>query len=491
MTSVIERDKKQELWDQAKVVTDAEHRLPSTKLLWLKIILRSFVGMCFGMIILTLACIQMTSFAVIIGQEGLRHIQPLQLDNATINACDNEPYSETVLRFNQSKGFQLSDLCSNKKSIQHLSIFMEELIGNGRPHKPETVEDGIKSIGLSHFAMAACLIIPEIRGFIVSLYFVIFRHQEVKNSTKARNVALIVSEVANGAAMAALTFIVLPRLTLFEASIIPYMTLAGPLIVTLVHRSSLHPGGWIGLMLDIIGLLLLLASIAFIGFEYYWNDILGLDFNLADDYYIIVAAVAVFVYGFNSYANYSRLVPATKEEGLYWANLISTVLRMAIFIAALVLTLHQYALETNSAFVGNRELQLDETLSVTFFFNERFNTPLFGDISVVIDFATIICIVTSVLLSYFSISAVRLQYQVLFMVIPIFISMVLVSSFLFLLPFLDHDEVNDVTIDRPLGPVIFSGVPWEVEIVKKRLIVQIRVPEFFNFNYLLNINDYG
>ena len=368
---------------------------------------------------------------------------------------------------------------------------MEELIGNGFPHYPETIADSIKSVGLSHFAMAACLIIPEIRGFIVSLYFVIFCHREVKNSTKTRNVALVVSEVANGAAMAALTFIVLPRLTLFEASIIPYMTLAGPLIVTLVHRSSLHPGGWIGLMLDIIGLLLLLGSIVFIGFEYYWNDLLGLDFNLADDYYIIVAAVAVFVYGFNSYANYSRLVPATKEEGLYWANLISTVLRMAIFIAALVLTLHQYALETNSAFVGNRELQLDETLSVTFFFNERFNTPLFGDISGVIDFATIICVMTSVLLSYFSISAVRLQYQVLFMVIPIFISMVLVSSFLFLLPFLDHDEVNDVTIDRPLGPVIFSGVPWEVEIVKKRLIVQIRVPEFFNFNYLLIINDYG
>ena len=474
MTSVIERDKKQELWDQAKVVTDVEHRLPSTKMLWLKILLRVFVGICFGLIILALACIQMTSFAVIIGQEGLRHIQPLQLDNETVNACNNEPFSDKVLSF-RSKGFQLSDLCSNKKSINHLSIFMEELVGNGVPHKPQTIDDGIKSVGLSHFAMAACLIIPEIRGFIVSLYFVIFRNREVKNSTKTRNVALIVSELVNGAAMAALTFIVLPRLSLFEASIIPYMTLAGPLIVTLVHRSSLHPGGWIGLMLDIIGFMLLLASIVFIGFEYYWNGILGLDFNLTDDYYMVVAAIAVFVYGFNSYSNYSRLVPATKEEGLYWANLISTVLRMAIFIAALVLTLHQYAIETNTAFADTGQLQMNETLTVTYFFEERFNTPLFSDISGVIDFATIICVVSSVLLSYFSISAVRLQYQVLFMIIPVFIGMILVSSFLFLLPFLEHDEVNDASIDRPLGPVILSTISWEIEIVKKRFIVQVRI----------------
>ena len=80
-------------------------------------------------------------------------------------------------------------------------------------------------VGLSHFALATCLIVPEIRGFILSLYFVIFRNREVKNSTKWRNIALILSEVANGLAMASLTFLVLPKMSLFEASIIPYMTL--------------------------------------------------------------------------------------------------------------------------------------------------------------------------------------------------------------------------------------------------------------------------
>lgn len=180
MKHVLERDKKQELWDQAKIVTNVEHRLPAVKVLWLKIILRVIVGLCFSIVILTLACIQMTSFAVIIGQEGLRHIQPLQLDNKTTQLCDTDPFSQTILSFSNNSGFQLSDLCSNKKSIDHLAIFMEDLIGDGIAHYSDTKIDRVKSVGLSHFAMAACLIIPEIRGFIVSLYFVIFRHREVR-----------------------------------------------------------------------------------------------------------------------------------------------------------------------------------------------------------------------------------------------------------------------------------------------------------------------
>ena len=105
---------------------------------------------------------------------------------------------------------------------------------------------------------------------------------------------------------------------LFEASIIPYMTLAGPLIVTLVHRSSLHPGGWCGFILDIIGLILLLGSIALIGFEYYWSGVLGLKFDISNDYNMIVAVVAILVYGFNSYVYYSRKVPAVLTLDQYF-----------------------------------------------------------------------------------------------------------------------------------------------------------------------------
>ena len=272
--------------------------------------------------------------------------------------------------------------------------------------------------------------------------------------------------------MAALTFIVLPRLTLFEASIIPYMTLAGPLIVTLVHRSSLHPGGWCGFILDIIGLILLLGSIALIGFEYYWSGVLGLKFDISNDYNMIVAVFAILVYGFNSYVNYSRKVPAVKEEGLYWANLLSTLLRMIIFMSALMLTLDQYAYETTASLSDQELDELGANLTLSFFFDERFSTPLFGDISGTTDYASLMCIVSSILLSYFSISAVRLQYQVIYMIIPIFISMILVSLFLFLIPFLDHGQINDV-VDGPLGPVTLGHIPWEIDIVKRRFVVQI------------------
>ena len=50
-----------------------------------------------------------------------------------------------------------------------------------------------------------------------------------------------------------------------------------------LFRSSLHPDGACGLFLDTIGLILLLGSISLIGFEYYWRDVLAIDFNLAND----------------------------------------------------------------------------------------------------------------------------------------------------------------------------------------------------------------
>ena len=247
---------------------------------------------------------------------------------------------------------------------------------------------------------------------------------------------------------------------------------------------------------------------------------------------MIVAAVALLVYGFNSFGNYSRKKPNAKEEGLYWANLISTLLRISIFIGSLMLTLdffasdsapllanaqreelaayglnseqiqnmtemQQFFTEKNDTFYtienycdkicevqtvnvtvndtqGNSttdvqicyldlnmaciteyfELTYDvelnyEAIDFTYFFKLRADTPFFEGIGAFTDYGSLICIISSVLVSYLSISAVRLQYQVPFMVVPIFLSMVLVNVFLFLIPFLDHDT----EIDGKLGPV--------------------------------------
>ena len=61
---------------------------------------------------------------------------------------------------------------------------------------------------------------------------------------------------------------------------------------------------------------------------------------------MIVAAVALLVFGFNSFGNYSRKKPNAKEEGLYWANLISTLLRISIFLGSLMLTLDFFAADS-------------------------------------------------------------------------------------------------------------------------------------------------
>ena len=40
---------------------------------------------------------------------------------------------------------------------------------------------------------------------------------------------------------------------------------AGPLLITLIFKSSLHPKGWKGFSLDLAGLILLLGAITLVG----------------------------------------------------------------------------------------------------------------------------------------------------------------------------------------------------------------------------------
>ena len=89
--------------------------------------------------------------------------------------------------------------------------------------------------------------------------------KEVQNSTKSRNAAVIGMEVLNAICLASLAFLIVPNLTLFEANILPYTTVAGPLLITLIFKSSLHPKGWKGFSLDLAGLILLLGAITLVG----------------------------------------------------------------------------------------------------------------------------------------------------------------------------------------------------------------------------------
>ena len=81
-------------------------------------------------------------------------------------------------------------------------------------------------------------------------------------------------EVLNAICLASLAFLIVPNLTLFEANILPYTTVAGPLLITLIFKSSLHPKGWKGFSLDLAGLILLLGAITLVG-----NDQIIMIFN--------------------------------------------------------------------------------------------------------------------------------------------------------------------------------------------------------------------
>ena len=76
---------------------------------------------------------------------------------------------------------------------------------------------------------------------------------------------MIACEVLNAICLASLAFLIVPNLTLFEANILPYTTVAGPLLITLIFKSSLHPKGWKGFSLDLAGLILLLSAMALVG----------------------------------------------------------------------------------------------------------------------------------------------------------------------------------------------------------------------------------
>ena len=54
---------------------------------------------------------------------------------------------------------------------------MEYYIGDGEIIAPESLLDSVKLSGISHFGITACLAIPELRGLIIGIYFLIFRHK--------------------------------------------------------------------------------------------------------------------------------------------------------------------------------------------------------------------------------------------------------------------------------------------------------------------------
>ena len=54
---------------------------------------------------------------------------------------------------------------------------MEYYIGDGEINSPESLLDSVHLSGISHFGITACLTIPELRGLMIGIYFLIFRHK--------------------------------------------------------------------------------------------------------------------------------------------------------------------------------------------------------------------------------------------------------------------------------------------------------------------------
>ena len=76
-----------------------------------------------------------------------------------------------------------ADICSNVKSSLEVQNFLEYYIGDGEINSPESLLDSVQLSGISHFGITACLAIPELRGLIIGIYFLIFRHKGAGFST--------------------------------------------------------------------------------------------------------------------------------------------------------------------------------------------------------------------------------------------------------------------------------------------------------------------
>ena len=70
-----------------------------------------------------------------------------------------------------------ADICSNVKSSLEVQNFLEYYIGDGEINSPESLLDSVQLSGISHFGITACLTIPELRGLMIGIYFLIFRHK--------------------------------------------------------------------------------------------------------------------------------------------------------------------------------------------------------------------------------------------------------------------------------------------------------------------------
>ena len=70
-----------------------------------------------------------------------------------------------------------ADICSNVKSSLEVQNFLEYYIGDGEINSPESLLDSVQLSGISHFGITACLAIPELRGLVIGIYFLVFRHK--------------------------------------------------------------------------------------------------------------------------------------------------------------------------------------------------------------------------------------------------------------------------------------------------------------------------
>ena len=172
-------------------------------------------------------------------------------------------------------------------------------------------------------ALLVVLCLPEARGLIHGLYFLIFKHREVRNSTKKQNAILIMLEIWNAACVAFLAFFVLPYLKMFQTLFIPHMMVFGPLVIPILFQANVFPKGWKGVLLDLVGIVFLLGSFALVGLEYYY--IVEGDFVANEQYFIIVAGGCLLLSSFHVVNNYQRRERMKVEEGLYWVHFISPI----------------------------------------------------------------------------------------------------------------------------------------------------------------------
>ena len=70
-----------------------------------------------------------------------------------------------------------ADICSNVKSSLEVQNFLEYYIGDGEINSPGSLLDSVQLSGISHFGITACLAIPELRGLVIGIYFLVFRHK--------------------------------------------------------------------------------------------------------------------------------------------------------------------------------------------------------------------------------------------------------------------------------------------------------------------------